>query len=150
MPESLTAQITEAMKAALRAGDKARLSAIRLMLSEIKRVEVDERRELSDSDTHAILNRMLKQRRDSAQQYRAGNRPELADREDAEIRVIEGFLPAGLSEADITGLVDAAITEAGASGPQAMGAVMALLKPRLAGRADMARVSALVKARLAG
>lgn len=150
MPDSLKASITEAMKAAMRAGDKPRLSAVRLMLSEIKRLEVDERRELTDADILAILGRMLKQRRDSVQQYRAGNRPDLAAIEEAEIAVIEGFMPAGLGDAEIDALVEAAITETGATGPREMGQVMAVLKAKIAGRADMSQVSARVKARLAG
>lgn len=148
MPEDLKAQITEAMKAALRAGDKARLSTVRLMLADIKRVEVDERRELPEADILAILNRMLKQRRDSAAQYQQANRPELAEKELAEITVIEGFLPAGLSEAEIDTLITHAITDTGASSARDMGKVMAILKDRIAGRADMAAVSGRVKARL--
>ncbi|HEY9036021.1 MAG TPA: GatB/YqeY domain-containing protein [Pseudomonadales bacterium] len=149
MPETLKAQITEAMKAALRAGDKARLSTIRLMLSDIKRIEVDERRELSDADVLTVLNRMLKQRRDSTQQYQAADRHDLADKEIAEIAVIEGFLPAGLSDDEIDALIQEAITETGASGARDMGKVMAILKERTAGRADMTAVSARVKTRLA-
>ncbi len=148
MPEALKAQITEAMKAALRAGDKARLSTLRLMLADIKRVEVDERRDVSDADVLTILNRMLKQRRDSVTQYQQADRPELADKELAEITVIEDFLPAGLSEAEINALIDEAVSETAASGPRDMGKVMGLLKDRIAGRADMAAVSGLVKTRL--
>ena len=148
MPETLKAQITEAMKAALRAGDKARLSTVRLMLADIKRIEIDERRDLSDADVLTVLNRMLKQRRDSAQQFQAANRPELADKELAEITVIEGFLPAGLSDAEIDTAITDAITETEASSARDMGKVMALLKARLIGRADMTAVSARVKTRL--
>lgn len=150
MTESLKAQITDAMKAALRAGDKPRLSTVRLILAELKRSEIDERRELSDADVTAVLNRMLKQRRDSVRQFEAGNRPDLAAIETAEIAVIEGFLPAGLSAAEIAALIDTALAETGAGSARDMGAVMALLKARIAGRADMTQVSQLVKARLAG
>ncbi|TNF32777.1 MAG: GatB/YqeY domain-containing protein [Gammaproteobacteria bacterium] len=148
MPESLKAQITEAMKAALKAGDKARLSTVRLILADIKRVEVDERRELSDADTLAILAKMLKQRRDAASQFQQAQRTDLADKELAEITVIESFMPAGLSDSEIDAQIEEAITAAAASSARDMGKVMAILKERLAGRADMTAVSARVKARL--
>jgi len=148
MPENLKTQITEAMKAALKAGDKARLSTVRLILADIKRVEVDERRDLSDADILAILAKMTKQRRDAASQYQDANRPELADKELAEITVIEDFMPAGLSDSEIDSLIEEAITASAASSARDMGKVMAILKERMAGRADMTAVSARVKARL--
>jgi hypothetical protein len=145
---SLKAQITEDMKAAMRAKDAARLSAIRLLLAAMKQREVDERIELSDADILGIIEKMLKQRRDSVTQYEAGGRQDLADVERFEIGVLTGYMPQQLSEGEIAGEVAAAFTATGAKGMQDMGKVMALLKPRLAGRADMARVSALVKAKL--
>ena len=146
----LTEIVKAAMKAAMRARDKQRLGTIRLMQAEFKRVEVDERIELDDARVLAILDKMLKQRRDSARQYRDAGREELAAVEDAEIAVIQEFLPAQLSEEELVQMVDAAIAASGASGMQAMGPVMAALKPQLQGRADMGAVSKLVKARLAG
>ena len=146
----LTETVKAAMKAAMRARDKQRLGTIRLMQAEFKRVEVDERIELDDARVLAILDKMLKQRRDSARQYRDAGREELAAVEDAEIAVIQEFLPAQLSEEELVQMVDAAIAASGASGMQAMGPVMAALKPQLQGRADMGAVSKLVKARLAG
>ncbi|HEY5291378.1 MAG TPA: GatB/YqeY domain-containing protein [Burkholderiales bacterium] len=145
---SLKAKITEDMKAAMRAKDAARLSAIRLLLAAMKQREVDERIELSDADILAIIEKMLKQRRDSVTQYEAGGRQDLADVEKFEIGVLSGYMPQQLSEAEIAGEVAAALAAAGAKGMQDMGKVMAVLKPKLAGRADMARVSALVKAKL--
>ena len=145
---SLKAKITEDMKAAMRARDAARLSAIRLLLAAMKQREVDERIELTDADILAIIEKMLKQRRDSVAQYEAGGRQDLADVEKFEIGVLSGYMPQQLSEAEIAAEVAAAITAAGAKAMQDMGKVMALLKPKLAGRADMAKVSSLVKARL--
>ena len=145
---SLKAQITEDMKAAMRAKDAPRLSAIRLLLAAMKQREVDERIELADADILAIIEKMLKQRRDSVTQYEAGGRQDLADVEKFEIGVLSAYMPQQLSEAEIAGEVAAAVAAAGAKGMQDMGKVMAVLKPRLAGRADMARVSSLVKARL--
>jgi uncharacterized protein YqeY len=145
---SLKAKITEDMKAAMRAKDAPRLSAIRLLLAAMKQREVDERIELSDADILAIIDKMLKQRRDSVTQYEAGGRQDLADVEKFEIGVLSGYMPQQLSEAEIAGEVAAALAAAGAKGMQDMGKVMALLKPKLAGRADMARVSSLVKTKL--
>ena len=145
---SLKAQITEDMKAAMRAKDAARLSAIRLLLAAMKQREVDERIELSDADILAIIEKMLKQRRDSVTQYEAGRRQDLADVEKFEIEVLSGYMPQQLTEAEIAAEVAAAVAATGAKAMQDMGKVMALLKPKLAGRADMARVSALVKAKL--
>jgi uncharacterized protein YqeY len=146
----LKPKITEDMKAAMRAKDAPRLSAIRLLLAAMKQREVDERIELSDADILAIIEKMLKQRRDSVTQYEAGGRQDLADVEKFEIEVLSGYMPQQLGEAEIAAEVAAAVAAAGAKGMQDMGKVMAILKPKLAGRADMARVSALVKARLAG
>jgi hypothetical protein len=145
---SLKAQITEDMKAAMRARDAARLSAIRLLLAAMKQREVDERIELSDADILAIIEKMLKQRRDSVTQYEAGGRQDLADVEKFEIGVLTGYMPQQLSEAEIAAEVAAAVAASGAKALQDMGKVMALLKPKLAGRADMAKVSSLVKAKL--
>ena len=148
--QSLTESIKAAMKAAMKSRDKERLSAIRLVQSEIKRVEVDERIDVDDTRVLAILDKMVKQRRDSAQQYQDAGRDELAAKEMAEIAVIQEFLPAQLSEEELAGLVDAAIAACGASGMQDMGPVMGKLKPQIQGRADMGAVSKLVRARLAG
>ena len=145
---SLKAKITEDMKSAMRAKDVARLSAIRLLLAAMKQREVDERIELSDADILAIIEKMLKQRRDSVTQYEAGGRQDLADVERFEIEVLAGYMPQQLPEAEIAGEVAAAVAAASAKGMQDMGKVMAILKPKLAGRADMAKVSSLVKARL--
>ena len=145
---SLKTKITEDMKAAMRAKDAPRLSAIRLLLAAMKQREVDERIELADADILAIIEKMLKQRRDSVTQYEAGGRQDLADVEKFEIGVLSAYMPQQLSEAEIAGEVAAAVAAAGAKGMQDMGKVMAVLKPRLAGRADMARVSSLVKATL--
>lgn len=140
--------IQAAMKAAMRARDKARLQTIRLIQAEIKRIEVDERIELDDARVLAVLDKMVKQRRDSAQQYEDAGRSELAEQENYEIGVIQEFLPQQLSEAEIIALVDEAIASVDAEGMQAMGPVMGQLKPKLQGRADMGQVSALVKTRL--
>ncbi len=145
---SLKAKITEDMKAAMRAKDAARLSAIRLLLAAMKQREVDERIELADGDILAIIEKMLKQRRDSVTQYEAGKRQDLADVEKFEISVLSGYMPRQLSEAEIAAEVAAAVAGAGAKSMQEMGKVMAILKAKLAGRADMAKVSALVKAKL--
>ncbi|MFO7553021.1 MAG: GatB/YqeY domain-containing protein [Haliea sp.] len=144
----LTETIKAAMKAAMKARDKERLGTIRLIQSEIKRIEVDERIELDDARVLVVLDKMIKQRRDSAQQYHAAGRDELASQEEREIAVIQEFLPAQLSDAELEAMIDAAMANAGGSGMQAMGAVMAELKPKLQGRADIGAVSKLVKARL--
>lgn len=144
----LTETIKAAMKAAMKARDKRRLGTIRLIQSDIKRIEVDERIELDDARVLVVLDKMIKQRRDSAQQYHAAGRDELADQEEQEIAVIQEFLPAQLSDAELEAMIDAAVAAADGSGMQAMGAVMAELKPKLQGRADVGAVSKLVKARL--
>ena len=147
---TLKATITEDMKAAMRARETARLSTIRLLLAAIKQKEVDERIEVSDADVVGIIDKMIKQRRESIAHFDAGGRPELSAAERAEIEILRGYLPQPLSAAELEALIAEAIVDAGVSGPAAMGKVMAALKPRLAGRADMAQVSAKVKARLAG
>jgi uncharacterized protein YqeY len=146
----LKARLTEDMKTALKGGDKARLAAIRLVLAAIKQREVDERIALDDAQVLHVLEKMLKQRRDSVTQYEAAKREDLAEQERYEIGVIESYLPAQLSDAELDALVQACIVDAGASSPRDMGKVMALLKERAAGRADMGALSQRVKARLAG
>ena len=142
--------ITEDMKDAMRARDTARLSTIRLLLAAIKQREVDERKDMTDADVLAIIDKMLKQRKDSIAQFEAGNRKDLADAERAEVTVLSAYQPAALSDAEIDAAIAAAIARTGASGPAGMGKVMAELKPQIAGRADMAAVSARTKAKLAG
>ncbi|TXS90822.1 GatB/YqeY domain-containing protein [Parahaliea maris] len=147
---TLVETVKAAMKAAMKAREKERLGTIRLIQAEFKRIEVDERIEVDDARALAVLDKMVKQRKDSASQYYDAGRNELAEQEEREIAVIQEFLPAQLSEAEIIEMVDAAISASGASGMQAMGPVMGQLKPQLQGRADMAEVSKIVKARLAG
>ena len=147
---TLKARITDDMKAAMRARETARLSTIRLLLAAIKQKEVDERVELADADVIGIIDKMIKQRRESIVQFDAGGRPELSAAERAEIELLQQYMPERLSEAEIDRLIDAAIAGAGASGPAAMGKVMGALKGQLSGRADMTQVAARVKARLAG
>lgn len=144
----LKGRIHDAMKAAMRAKEKPRLGVIRLIQAEFKRIEVDERIEIDDARVLAVLDKMVKQRRDSAQQYEDAGRPELAEQETFEISVISEFLPQALSEDEISALIDEALANTDATGMQAMGAVMAKLKPKLQGRADMGKVSQLVKAKL--
>ena len=146
---TLRSQIAEDMKTAMRAKDTARLSAIRLLLAAIKQREVDERRELPDADVLAVIEKMVKQRRDSIAQFTAGNRMDLVATEQGELEVLQAYQPQQLSEAAIDAAVAAAIASTGATGPAGMGKVMAELKGKLAGRADMSAVSARVKARLA-
>lgn len=145
---SLKDQISSDMKDAMRAKAAERLSAIRLLLAAIKQKEVDERVEADDALVTAVVTKLIKQRRDSAEQYEAAQRPDLAAKERAEIEVLSVYLPQALSANEVSALIDAAIEAAGVSGPQAMGKVMAVLKPQLAGRADIGAVSAQVKARL--
>ena len=145
---SLKDRITEDMKAALRAKDSARLSAIRLLLAAIQQREVDERITLGDAEVVSVIEKMLKQRRDSIQQFEAAGRQDLADKEKFEVTVLQAYMPKALSEAEVEATVMEAIGVSGAKSMQDMGKVMALLKPKLAGRADMAKVSALVKSKL--
>jgi|TARA_B110000208_G_C11639688_1_gene383986 uncharacterized protein YqeY len=147
---SMKTQLTDAMKDAMRAKDKPRLSAIRLMLSEVKRIEVDERIEISDERLIAILDKMIKQRRDSITQYEAAGRQELADIEIGEISVIQEFLPVALTEDEISAMITAAIGATGAESMRDMGKVMGILKPQIQGRADGGAVSGLVKSALNG
>ena len=145
---SLKVRINEDMKAAMRAKDSARLSALRLLLAAIKQKEVDERIELDDGAVLAVVDKILKQRRDSAAQYEGAQRFDLASAERFEIDVLSAYKPAGLSADEIAAAIDAAMAATGASGPADMGKLMAVLKPQLAGKADMADVSKLVKSRL--
>ena len=145
---SLKQQITEDMKTAMRARETARLGAIRLLLAAMKQREVDERIELTDSDVVSIIEKMLKQRRDSISQYKAANRQDLVDVEEFEVTVLQGYMPQQLSESEITAAIAEAMAATGATGPQDMGKVMGVVKPKLAGRADMGKVSGLIKAQL--
>ena len=147
---SLKTRLTDDMKTAMKAGEKDRLGVIRLVNAAIKQREVDERVELDDAQVLAVLEKMLKQRKDSVTQYEGAGREDLAAVERAEIVVIERYLPAKLDEAAILAAIDAAIAQTGASGAADMGKLMGVLKPKLAGQADMGQVSALVKRRLAG
>ena len=147
---SLKEQITEDMKAAMRAKDTARLGTVRLLLAAMKQKEVDERVVLTDADILGIIDKMVKQRRESITQFEKAGRNDLASVEKAEIAVLSGYLPQQLSEAEVGQVIAAAIAQAGAAGVKDMGKVMALLKSRLAGRTDMGKVSGLVKAKLAG
>jgi hypothetical protein len=145
----LKERITEDMKAAMRAKDSARLGTIRLLTAAIKQKEVDERIVTDDAQVQAIVEKMIKQRKDSITQFEAGGRQDLADNERAEMAVLSEYLPAAASEDEVRAEVAAAVAATGAAGPQDMGRVMAVVKQKLAGRADMTQVSALVKAALA-
>lgn len=147
---SLRLRITEDMKTAMRAKDVPRLGAIRLLQAAIKQREVDERIELDDAQVVAVIEKMLKQRRDSISQYEAAKRHDLADVEKFEVTVLQAYMPQALSDADVEGFVVAAIAASGAAGVKDMGKVMAAVKPQVAGRADMGKVSALIKAKLGG
>jgi uncharacterized protein len=146
---TLKARITDDMKTAMKAKDAQRLGAVRLALAAIKQREVDERKELSDADVLAVLEKMIKQRRDSIQQYTAGNRQDLADQEQFEIGVLSAYLPQQATEAEVDAVIAEAIAATGAKGVADMGKVMGQVKAKLAGRADMGQVSARVKSRLA-
>jgi uncharacterized protein len=145
---SLKVRINDDLKAAMRGGDVPRRDALRLLTAALKQREVDERKELGDADIIAIIDKMLKQRRESIAQFEKGGRQDLADQEKFELGVLQAYMPQSLSDAEIESAVASAIGETGARGAPDMGRVMAVLKPRLAGRADMGKVSALVKARL--
>jgi uncharacterized protein YqeY len=145
---SLVQQVKAAMKAAMKAREKETLATIRLIQADFKRVEVDERIEIDDARAVAIMDKMVKQRRDSARQYRDADRSELADVEDAEIAIIQTFLPTQLSAEEIDALIDEALAGIDAEGMAAMGTLMGKLKPQLQGRADMGEVSQRVKAKL--
>jgi len=147
---TLKARITDDMKDAMRAKDAARLSTIRMLLAAIKQREVDERKELSDADVLAVVEKMIKQRRDSIAQFNAGNRPDLADKEQSELDLLTGYMPKPYTDAEIDAMIAEAVASTGAAGAAGMGKVMAILKPKLAGRADLGTVSAKVKAKLVG
>ena len=149
MSTSLKDRITEDMKSAMRAKDGDRLGAIRLLLAAIKQKEVDERVVADDAAVLGIIEKLIKQRKDSIQQFEKAGRMDLVGREEAELAVLTGYLPQQMSDAELSAAIDAALAESGAAGPQAMGKVMAVLKPRIAGRADIGKASALVKQRLA-
>ena len=145
---TLKQRVTEDMKTAMRAKDAARLSAVRLLLAAMKQKEIDERVALTDADVLGIIEKMVKQRRESIVQYEKAARADLAAVEKFEIEVLSGYLPQQMGEAELAQAIAAAVAESGASGVKDMGRVMALLRPRLAGRADMGKVSGLVKAEL--
>jgi uncharacterized protein YqeY len=145
---SLKTRINEDMKTAMKARETARLGAIRLLMAAMKQKEVDERIELDDAGIIGVIEKMLKQRKDSITQYEAAKRQDLADAEKFEVTVLMAYMPAGLSAAEVDAIVAAAVAESGAKAPADMGKVMAIVKPKIAGRADMGEVSKLVKARL--
>ena len=147
---NLKERISEDMKAAMRAKDAARLGAIRFLQAAIKQKEIDERITADDAAVLSIIEKLIKQRKDSIQQFQQAARTDLVEKEQAELVLLQGYLPQQLSEGELNEAIAAAIRESGASGPQGMGKVMAILKPRLAGRPDIGKVSSLVKARLAG
>ena len=146
---SLKTQLTEDMKAAMKGGDKDRLGTIRLINAAIKQREVDERIQLDDAQVLTVLEKMLKQRRDSITQFEAAGRTDLADKEKAEVGVIQTYMPAQLGAAEVDAIIAATIAESGATGPKDMGKVMGLVKSKVAGRTDMGKLSELVKAKLA-
>jgi hypothetical protein len=148
MSTSLRERITEDMKNAMRAKDAQRLGAIRLLLAAVKQKEVDERITVDDAAVLGIVEKLIKQRNDSIEQFERAGRADLAAKEKDERELLRGYLPQQMSDAELSAAVDAAVAESGATGPQAMGKAMALLKPRIAGRADMGKASALVKQRL--
>lgn len=145
---ALLEQLKEAQKDAMRAKDKLRLGTIRMTLAAVKQREVDERIELNDADVLAIITKMVKQRKDAAQQFSDANRMDLADNELAEIKVLEDFLPQPLSDDEINQLIDSAIADTAAQGMQDMGKVMGILRPQMQGKADLGKVSGLIKAKL--
>lgn len=145
---TLKARITEDMKSAMKAREEMRLHTVRLALSELKRYEADKGAEPDEATAQSIIEKMVKQRRDSEQQFRAGNRPDLADKEAAEIQILMGYLPQQLSEAEVLALIGQGIAETGAAGGKDMGKLMAWLKPKVAGKTDMGKLSGLVKSKL--
>ena len=147
---SLKARITEDMKAAMRAGEKDRLSCIRMLQAGIKQREVDERVELDDAQVLAVIDKMIKQRRESVAQFQAGKRADLVAKESAEIELLSGYLPAQLGEADLAGLIKDAIAATGATSMKDMGKVMGILKLKVQGRTDMGALSARIKSALGG
>lgn len=147
---ALKDRINDDVKKAMRGGDKSHLKTLRMVTAAIKQREVDERTELDDAQVLVVIEKMIKQRRESAEQYRAGNRPELAEVEEAEIGILEDYLPEPLSDDELAAVIDQAMTEAGAETMADMGKVMGLIKSRVQGRADMGKVSGQVRTRLAG
>jgi uncharacterized protein len=150
MSMTLKDRISNELKDAMRAGDTRKRDTIRLITAALKQKEVDERKPLADADVVAVIDKMIKQRRDSITQFEKGGRQDLADNEKFEVSVLQAYMPQALSEAEVADIVAAAVAESGAKGPADMGKVMAVLKGKLAGRADMSKVSGLVKARLTG
>ncbi|HZX90661.1 MAG TPA: GatB/YqeY domain-containing protein [Rudaea sp.] len=146
---SLKVQLTDDMKTAMKSGDKERLGVIRLINAAIKQREVDERIQLDDTQVLSVLEKMLKQRRDSVSQFQAAGRTDLADKETFEIGVVQSYMPAQLSAADVDAIVAATIAEAGATGPKDMGKVMGLVRPKVAGKTDMGKLSEIIKGKLA-
>ena len=146
---SLKQQLTEDMKTAMKSGDRTRLEVIRLINAAIKQREVDERIQLDDTQVLSVLEKMLKQRRDSVSQFQAAGRTDLADKETFEIGVVQSYMPAQLSAADVDAIIAATIAEAGATGPKDMGKVMGLVRPKVAGKTDMGKLSEIVKTKLA-
>jgi uncharacterized protein YqeY len=144
----LKTRITEDVKTAMKSGEKERLSCLRMLTAELKQREVVESQQITDAVVISAIEKMLKQRRDSEAQYRAGNRPELADKEAAEISVLSAYLPQQLAEAEVGALIAQAIAETGAAGGKDMGKVMAWLKPKVAGRTDMGKLSGIIKGKL--
>lgn len=147
---SIKTRITEAMKDAMRAREKERLATIRLILAEFKRVEVDERKDVDEAGALALLDKMLKQRRDSIEQFEKAGRDDLASNEKAEVAIIQQFMPEPLGEAEIAAMIEQAIAQSGASSMRDMGKVMGILKPQLQGRADLGKVSGEIKQKLSG
>jgi uncharacterized protein YqeY len=146
---SLKAQLTDDMKTAMKSGDKERLGVIRLINAAIKQREVDERIQLDDAQVLSVLEKMLKQRRDSVSQFQAAGRTDLADKETFEIGVVQSYMPAQLSAAEVDAIIAATIAEAGATGPKDMGKVMGLVRPKVAGKTDMGKLSEMIKGKLA-
>ena len=147
---SLKARVNEDMKAALRGGEKLRLGTIRMLMAAIKQREIDDRREMSDGEVLQIVEKLIKQRREAAAQFSSGGRTDLETKELDEARILSGYLPAQLDEAEIRALLEEAIQGTGAAGMKDMGKVMNALRPKVQGRADMSQISSLVKARLSG
>jgi hypothetical protein len=145
---SLREQINDDLKTAMRSGETVRRDTIRLLTAALKQREVDERKTLSDVDVLAVIEKMIKQRRDSISQFEQGGRQDLADKEKQELTLLQTYMPQAMAEDELAAAIAAAVTETGAAGPADMGKVMAVLKPKLAGRADMGKVSAAVKAQL--
>jgi uncharacterized protein YqeY len=145
---SLREQINDDLKTAMRSGETVRRDTIRLLTAALKQREVDERKTLSDADVLAVIEKMIKQRRDSISQFEQGGRQDLADKEMQELTLLQTYMPQAMAEDELAAAIAAAVTETGAAGPADMGKVMAVLKPKLAGRADMGKVSAAVKAQL--